>query len=73
MTDNISEQEKKELTPEKGFNLVGIDFFEVPGNQLYLVEHFEIYQDILRAKKDRKHSDDFFILYKDSRNEYCCR
>ncbi len=73
MTDNISEQEKKELTPEKGFNLVGIDFFEVPGNQLYLVKHFEIYQDVLRAKKDRKHSDDYFILYKDSRNEYCCR
>ncbi len=73
MTDNISEQEKKELTPEKGFNLVGIDFFEVPGNQLYLVAHFEIYQDVLRAKKDRKHSEDYFILYKDSRNENCCR
>ncbi len=73
MTENISEQEKKELTPEMGFNLVGIDFFEVPGNQLYLIEHFKIYQDALQAKKDRKHGDDYFILYKDSRNENCCR
>ena len=73
MDGEISEQEKIDLTPERGFNLVGIDFFEVPGKRLYLVEHFEMYQDALLAKKDKKHSDDYFILYKGAGNEYFCR
>ena len=69
----ISDSEKEKLTPEKGFNLVGIDYFEVPGNQLYLVEHFDVYQDALAAKKDRTQSDDYFILYKGPGNQYFCR
>lgn len=73
MDEEISEQEKINLTPEKGFNLVGIDFFEVPGNRLYFVEHFEMYQDALLAKKDKKCSNDYFILYKGAGDEYFCR
>jgi hypothetical protein len=63
MTYDIDAKEKAQLTPESGFNLVGIDPFETRGNQLYLVEHFERYQDALSAKKSRKNPDDYLILY----------
>jgi len=67
------EKEKIELTPKTGFNLVGIDYFEDTGNQLYLVEHFEMYQDALNAKKDRKNQEDYFVLYKGQNDEFVCR
>ena len=70
---DIIKKEKKKLTPETGFNLVGIDYFEDNGSQLYLIEHFEMYQDALNAKKDRKNQDEYFVLYKDQNNEFCCR
>ena len=73
MTNDIFEKEKIKLTPENGFNLVAIDYFADSDNQLYLVEHFEMYQDALNAKKDRKNSDDYFILYKGTAGEFLCR
>ena len=73
MSTDIFEKEKVKLTPETGFNLVGIDYFEDTGNQLYLVEHFEMYQDALNAKKDRKNQEEYFVLYKDQNNEFFCR
>ena len=73
MSQEITEEEKKKLTPESGFNLVGIDYFAQPGSRLYLVEHFDMYQDALQAKKDRKLSNDYFILYKGTGDEYLCR
>ena len=54
MSDNKFEEEKRNLTPETGFNLVGIDYFGDTENQLYVIEHFDMYQDALNAKKDRK-------------------
>jgi hypothetical protein len=63
MTYDIDAKEKARLTPESGFNLVGIDPFETRGNQLYLIEHFECYQDALSAKKSRKNPDEYLILY----------
>lgn len=71
-TDSFAE-EKKRLTPESGFDLIGIDYFAEPGNRLYLVEHFEMYQDALKAKKDRKNPDEYFILYKGSSGENLSR
>ena len=62
MTDNLFEKEKIKLTPDEGFDLVGIDYFADSDNQLYLVEHFQMYQDALNAKKERKNSDEYFIL-----------
>lgn len=59
----ISKQERLALTPESGFNLVGIDPFESEGNRLYLVDHFDMYQDALKAKKGRKNPDEYIILY----------
>ncbi len=73
MSQKITDEEKKKLTPEDGFNLVAIDYFESIGSRLYLVEHFDMYQDALDAKKDRKLSDDYFILYKGTGDEYLCR
>ncbi len=73
MTEDIFEKEKIKLTPEVGFDLVGIDYFADSENQLYLVEHFEMYQDALNAKKERKNSNEYFILYKGAGGEFCCR
>ncbi|KAF6249388.1 hypothetical protein HX860_05290 [Marine Group I thaumarchaeote] len=73
MTEDIFEKVKINLTPEIGFDLVGIDYFADSENQLYLVEHFEIYQDALNAKKERKNPDEYFILYKGAGGEFCCR
>jgi hypothetical protein len=73
MTKDIFEKEKKLLTPERGFDLIGIDYFSDTENKLYLVEHFEMYQDALNAKKDRKNSEEYFVLYKGANNEFFCR
>ncbi len=73
MTEDIFEKEKINLTPEAGFDLVGIDYFADSGNQLYLVRHFEMYQDALNAKKGRKNQDEYFILYKGVGGEFFCR
>jgi len=73
LTEDIFEKEKINLTPEAGFDLVGIDYFADSGNQLYLVGHFEMYQDALNAKKDRKNQDEYFILYKGVGGKFFCR
>jgi hypothetical protein len=73
LTEDIFEKEKKKLTPEEGFDLVGIDYFADSDNQLYLIEHFEMYQDALNAKKERRNSEDYFILYRGAGGEYLCR
>ena len=73
MTENIFEKEKIKLTPQTGFNLVGIDYFADSGNQLYIVEYFDMYQDALNAKKNRKNPEEYFVLYKGNGNEFFCR
>jgi len=73
LTKDILEKEKIKLTPETGFDLVGLDYFADSESQLYLVEHFEMYQDALNAKKERKNQDEYFILYKDAGGEFFCR
>ncbi|MCH7757688.1 MAG: hypothetical protein IIA19_04340 [Thaumarchaeota archaeon] len=73
MVDDLFEKEKKGLTPVKGFNLVGIDYFGDSDDQLYLIEHFDMYQDVLNAKKNRKNPEEYFILYKGVGGEYLSR
>ena len=70
MSYNSFEKEKKDFTPERGFNLVGIDYFGDPDGQLYLIEHFDLYQDALGEKKNRKNPQEYFILYKGSGGEF---
>jgi hypothetical protein len=64
MSQDVTEEEKKTLTPESGFDLCGIDYFESLGKRLYFIEHYEKYQDALNAKKERDRSDEYIILYK---------
>ena len=73
MSKSISEQERQRLTPDSGFNLVAIDYFESQGDKLYLVEHFEMYQDALNAKNKRDKSDEYLILYKGAGGEFLFR
>ncbi|NND87388.1 MAG: hypothetical protein HKM23_08750 [Nitrosopumilus sp.] len=73
MSQDTFENEKRNLTPESGFNLVAIDYFSDSEDQLYLVDHFEMYQDALNAKKDKKNPDDYFILYKGGGGEFFSR
>jgi len=44
LDEDIFEKEKIKLTPETGFDLVGLDNFTDSESQLYLVEHFEMYK-----------------------------
>ena len=73
MSDNRFEKEKEDLTPDHGFNLVGIDYLENPDGQLYLIEHFDMYQDALDAKKNRKNPKEYYVLYKGSGGEFLSR
>ena len=73
MNSSDFEAQKVELTPESGFNLVGIDYFTDPNGKLYLIEHFDKYQEALEAKKNRKNTSEYFILYKGPGNEYLSR
>ncbi len=73
LAEDIFENEKINLTPEAGFDLVGIDYFADSGKRLYLVKHFEMYQDALNAKKERKNPNEYFILYKGTGGEFFCR
>ena len=66
MSSDVTEEEKNALTPESGFDLCGIDYFEALGRRLYFIEHYEKYQDALKAKKERDRPDEYFILYKGS-------
>jgi len=38
--------------------------------KLYLIEHFDMYQDALNAKKDRKKPEEYFVLYKGAGGEF---
>ena len=73
MFDKEIENQKKEFTPEEGFNLVGIDYLENSNGQLYFIGHFDLYQEALSAKKNRKNPDEYLILYKGTRGEYLSR
>ncbi len=56
----------KELTPKKGFNLVGVDKFEQPGDELYLVKNFDTRAEAEAAlkKEEKAHPRDAFHVYR---------
>lgn len=64
LSNDKFEEEKIRMTPDSGFDLIGIDYFSDSDGQLYFIEHFGRYQDALNAKKDRKNPEEYFILYK---------
>ena len=53
--------EKRELTPKAGFNLVGLDDYELPGECLYLIAHYATRKEAEAAMKRRPVSDRMFI------------
>ncbi len=63
MNPDVTGEEIKKLTPELGFNLCGIDYFESLGNRLYLIEHYEKYQDALESRKKKDNPNEYMILY----------
>ena len=46
-----------ELTPKEGFNLVGVDPLGHPGEELYLIDHFDARGDATRALAAKKAAD----------------
>ena len=47
---------RKKFIPESGFNVVGIDTFELPGEELYLIKHYDNEKDAKEyAKKDKNY------------------
>lgn len=47
---------KKALTPKKGFNVVAVDTFEEPGDELYLVSNHATEAEANEACSARKRS-----------------
>jgi len=45
---------KKRMIPKTGANLVGLDDYEEPGEELYLIGHFPSLQAAEKAQKARK-------------------
>lgn len=44
-------KQKKEMTPKTGFNLVGLDDYEAPGEQLFLISAHKTKPEAVRAQK----------------------
>jgi hypothetical protein len=53
MLDLIMEAKAK-MTPKTGFNVVGVDDFEMPGDELFLVGHYESKEDADHALAQAK-------------------
>ena len=51
--DSMSAQ-ARELTPKTGYNLVGLDDYEDPGEQLFLIGRYRTAKEALEAQKDHK-------------------
>ena len=71
--DSRLEAQRKRLTPDSGFSLVGIDRLVDIRGELYEIERFAAYQDALDAKKSRDRPEEYFVLYRDAEGNCCHR
>jgi len=57
---------RKSLTPEEGWNLVGVDAHEEPGEELYLISYHDTRVEADAAKRawDKDHADKAWIYGK---------
>lgn len=62
--DESLEKDMAKMAPDSGFDLVAMNYFSSSGESLYLVEHFEKYQDALDSKKSKRNQNEYFVLYK---------
>ena len=49
-------KERKTFTPESGFNLIGLDWFAVPGEKMFLIAHYDSLEQAEAAQKKYKDS-----------------
>jgi len=56
---DIMLKSREEFIPKTGFSVIGIDDFELIGEELYLVENFDNEED---AKKLANTNDNYFII-----------
>jgi predicted RNA-binding protein YlxR (DUF448 family) len=60
----LAQQEIKRLTPARGFNVVAVDAYEMPGEGLYLVKHCETEEEAKKvAVAHEKKSKDKTYVY----------
>jgi hypothetical protein len=52
-------KERQLFTPKTGYTLVGLDCFELPGEQMYLIAHYDKRKD---AEKAQEQHPDTIIL-----------
>lgn len=64
------EAERRALTPETGFNVVGVDRFELPGEAAYLVSHHDTRAEAEAVAKrmKRENPDDDFHIYESEKS-----
>jgi len=55
----------KEMTPTKGFNLVGVDDYEEPGDELFLVGNYATREaaELERSVREKASPDVKFYIY----------
>ncbi len=56
--------DRSRFTPATGWNLVGIDTFEIPGEQLYLISHHGKKSEAMAAAGARPSSEKTTVLGK---------
>ena len=56
--------DRARFTPKTGWNLVGVDTFAIPGEQLYLISHHGKRAEAEAAKKARPSSEKTSVLGK---------
>lgn len=56
-------EHKNKFVPKEGFNLVGVDDFEEPGEELYLVGHFDSREEAEAFKAKRLKADPNEVLH----------
>jgi hypothetical protein len=50
---------RKMFTPDSGCNLFGLNDYELPGEQMYLIAHFNTIEDAEAAQ--RRHKDSMIL------------
>lgn len=64
MTVQEMRKDKSGMIPDKGFNLVGLDDYEDPGEQLYLIKNFASRAEAekeMRKRQKTGNGDKLFI------------
>lgn len=56
------------MTPKKGYNLVGVDTFELPGEELFFVAHFDTWEEAEAERKRRGGGAEPYYVYPPKRD-----